>query len=147
MRPEFKLWPFDEMKPEAAWSEFDRHLFAFMCMAYEEGFQPRMNTAGNAIDAGQSHGRWLSLVFRGVRNGWEPWLGEGERCHRLGPRYALPLGECVCVRPPFRSVGYFALEWLRGRSMESLLEEFTFVGGKPAGIEFNGVTRGASRLH
>jgi hypothetical protein len=105
MWPEFVAWPFPVLKP--------------------------------AIEAGEPTGRSVCLVFRGRRNGWEPWLGEGDQSVRLGPRYSLPLGDsaCVCVRPPFRAAGHLALEWLRGRSLGSLLDDFVFVGGSPAGIE------------
>jgi hypothetical protein len=56
---------------------------------------------------------------------------------RLGTHYGLPLGEsaCVCVRRPFRAAAHLALQWLRGQSLESLLGDFVFVGGHPAGIE------------
>jgi len=62
---------------------------------------------------------------------------DGAWCHRLGPIYGLPLGEsaCVCVRPPFRAAGHLALGWLRGRPLGSLLADFVFVGGYPAGVE------------
>ena len=35
----------------------------------------------------------------------------------------------------FRAAAHLALEWLRGRSLESVLGDFVFVGGYPAGIE------------
>jgi hypothetical protein len=68
-------------------------------------------------------------------------MGEFERPVRLGPSYALPLGmnACVCIRPPFRAAAHFALEWSRGRSIDSLLDDFDFVGGTPPGIELRSV--------
>jgi hypothetical protein len=63
-------------------------------------------------------------------------MWDGNRAVPLGPEYDLPLGECacVCVRPPFSAAAYFAIEWLRGRELTSLLSEFEFVGGRPSGI-------------
>jgi len=46
----------------------------------------------------------------------------------------LPDSACVCIRPPFRAASYFALEWLRRRSLASLLHDFEFVGGSPPGL-------------
>jgi hypothetical protein len=137
MLPEFLAWPFPVLKPEAEWDESDRDCLAFMRAAYAEGYRPRQEKQGSAIEAGDAAGRSVFLVFRGRRNGWEPWLEEGGRGVRLGARYGLPLGDsaCVCVRPPFRAAAHLALEWLRGRSLESLLGDFVFVGGYPAGIE------------
>jgi hypothetical protein len=63
------------------------------------------------------------LVFRGSHNGWEPFLSEGGRSMRLGPCYGLSDTRCVCVRPPFRAASHLALEWLRGRSLASLLSD------------------------
>jgi hypothetical protein len=137
MGPEFVAWPFPVLKPEAEWDEFDRDYLAFMGTAYAEGYRPRQERQGSAIETGDPTGRSVFLVFRGRRNEWEPWLDEGGRGFRLGPCYSLPLGEsaCVCVRPPFRAAAHLALEWLRGCSLESLLGDFVFVGGYPAGIE------------
>jgi hypothetical protein len=137
MWPEFVAWPFPVWKPEAEWDDFDRDYLDFTRTAFAEGYGPRQEKHGSAIEAGEEAGRSVLLVYRGRRNGWEPWLGEEKRSVRLGPRYGLPLGDtaCVCVRPPFRAVAHLALEWLRGRSLESLLGDFTFVGGYPAGIE------------
>lgn len=112
-----------------------------MRTAYAEGYRPRTEGACTCIEAGEwTKGRSVSLVFRGRRNGWEPFLGDSEQSVRLGPFYGLPLGECacVCVRPPFGAAAYLALEWMRGRSLESLLAEFEFVGGSPAGIVLRG---------
>ena len=133
----FVFWPFPILKPEAEWNEYDRDFLEFMRTAYAEGYQPRNNRSETAIEAVSPDGRSAFLVFRGSRNGWEPWLGEGSRSVRLGPYYDLPLGECacVCIRPPFRAAGHLALEWLRGRPLESLLGDFMFVGGFPAGLE------------
>ena len=135
MDPGFVEWPVPILKPESSWSEFDRDFLEYMQTAYADGFRPRYERS-SCIDAGELSGRHASLVFRGTRNGWEPWLSDGERCNRLGPHYNLPLGDCacVCVRPPFRGAAHLALEWLRGRDFESLLGDFEFVGGYPAGI-------------
>lgn len=137
MAPEFDTWPFPVLKPEAEWDEFDRDYFAFMRAAYAEGFRPRQERQGSAIEAGELAGRSAFLMFRGRRNGWEPWLGDEGRSVRLGPHYGLPLGEsaCVCIRPPFRDTAHLAMEWLRGKSLESLLDDFEFVGGYPMGIK------------
>jgi hypothetical protein len=133
---EYVAWPFPVLKPEAEWDEFDRDFLDFMRAAYAEGLRPRHQHC-SAVEANSPAGRSAFLVFRGRRNGWEPWLGDGDRSVRLGPHYGLPLGECacVCIRPPFRAAAYLALEWLRGRPLESLLGDFVFVGGYPAGIE------------
>ncbi len=136
MENDFVAWPFPIRKPESEWDEFDRDFIGLMRVAFAEGYRPRKHRYG-AIEASSPAGRSAFLVFRGRRNGWEPWLGDGDRSVRLGPHYGLPLGgnACVCVRPPFRAAGHLALEWLRGRSLESLLGDFVFVGGSPAGIE------------
>lgn len=132
----FEAWPFPIRKLEADWNEFDREFIDFMRVAYAEGYRPRHDHCA-AFEAASVLGRSAFLVFRGTRNGWEPFLSESGRSVRLGPSYDLPLGEsaCVCVRPPFRAAAYFALGWLRGRSLESLLADFVFVGGRPPGIE------------
>lgn len=132
----FVAWPFPVLKPEADWNEFDRDFLDFMRTAHAEGYQPRHENC-LAVEAENSAGRTVFLVFRGHRNGWEPFLSESERSVRLGPSYGLPLGEsaCVCVRPPFRAAAHLALEWLRGCALDSLLGDFVFVGGYPAGIE------------
>jgi hypothetical protein len=137
MGPEFVPWPFPVLKPEAEWDDFDRDYLDFMRAAYAGGYRPRQEKCGSAIQAGDPATPSVFLVFRGRGNGWEPWLDEGGRSVRLGPFYGLPLGDsaCVCVRPPFRAASHLALEWLRGRSLESLLGDFVFVGGYPAGIE------------
>jgi hypothetical protein len=136
MEDGFVAWPFPALKPEADWDQFDRDFLDFMRVAYAEGLRPRHRSCIEAA-ADSAAGRSAFLVFRGRRNGWEPWLGDGDRSVRLGPHYGLPLGQsaCVCVRPPFRAAAHPALEWLRGRSLESLLGDFTFIGGYPAGIE------------
>lgn len=131
-----RAWPLPILKPEAEWTAFDRDYIDLMRTAYFEGYCPREGPCG-CVDLGRwPEGRSASLVRRGSRNGWEPFLGDSSRSVRLGPSYALPLGEnaCVCVRPPFRGAAYLALEWMRGRSLESLLRDFEFVGGYPAGI-------------
>lgn len=132
-----RFWPFPITKPEAEWNEFDWDFIEFLRTAYAEGYRPREERPCTCIEVGEwSKGRSASLVFRGSRNGWEPFLGESQRSVRLGPNYGLPLGEnaCVCVRPPFRGAAHLSLEWMRGRSLESLLGDFEFVGGYPAGI-------------
>jgi hypothetical protein len=131
---EERAWPFPILKPEVEWTAFDRDYIDLMRVAYAEGYEPR---EGSCVDLGRwPEGRSVSLVFRGSRNGWEPFLGDSGRSVRLGPSYGLPLGEsaCVCVRPPFRGAAHLALEWMRGRSLESVLRDFEFVGGYPAGI-------------
>jgi len=125
-----------ERKPEAEWTAFDRDYIELMRVAYAEGYRPREGPC-SCVDLGQwPEGRSVSLVRRGSRNGWEPFLSDSGRSVRLGRSYGLPLGEsaCVCVRPPFSSAAYLALEWMRRRSLESLLSDFEFVGGHPAGI-------------
>jgi hypothetical protein len=135
MGERFEAWPFPVLKPEAEWDEFDRDFLDFMRVAYAEGYRPRHQHC-TAVAADSPGDRSAFLVYRGRRNGCEPWLGERGRSVRLGPCYRLPLGDCacVCVRPPFRGAAHLALEWLRGRSLEALLGEFVFVGGYPAGI-------------
>ncbi len=132
---EIRYWPFPIVKPEAEWSDDDRYFVAFMKNAFTEGYEPRED--GDCIEVGKwDESRSASLVFRGTRNGWEPFLGEAQQSIRLGAYFGLPLGDsaCVCVRPRFLGAGHLALEWMRGRSRESLLGDFEFVGGYPAGI-------------
>lgn len=145
MDDEFVAWPFLVQKPESEWDEFDRDFLEFMRIAFAEGFQPRHRWC-SAVEADTPSGRSAFLVFRGRRNGWEPWLSDGDRSVPLGPCYGLSLGEhaCVCIRPPFRAAGHLALEWLRGRSLESILSDFIFVGGSPAGIELRSELVGPS---
>lgn len=145
MDDEFVAWPFPIQKPEADWDEFDRDFLRFMRIAFAEGYRPRHRCC-SAVEAETSSGRLAFLVFRGRGNSWEPWLSDGDRSVRLGPHYGLPLGDhaCVCVRPPFRAAGHLALEWLRGRSLESLLRDFVFVGGYPSGIELRSELLGLS---
>ena len=131
-----RFWPITITKPEEEWNDFDRDYISFMRTAYAEGYRPRKGEC-DTIEVGDFEvGRSACLISRGRRNGWEPFLGDSDRSVKLGPSYCLPLGEyaCVCVRPPFRSAAYLALEWMRGRSLASLLGDFTFVGGYPAGI-------------
>jgi hypothetical protein len=131
-----RFWPYPITKPEADWSDFDRDYIGLMRAAFAEGYRPREGPGG-AVELGRyGESRSASLVFRCSRNGWESWLCAGERCDRLGPHYNLPLGasECVCVRPPFRGAAHLVLEWMRGRELTSLLTDFEFVGGRPAGI-------------
>jgi hypothetical protein len=131
-----RAWPFPILQPEARWTDFDRDYINLMRVAHAEGCCPREGPCGCV-----NLGRWpegcsVSLVRRGSRNGWEPFFGDSGKSVRLGPSYGLPLGEsaCVCVRPPFRAAAHLALEWMRGRSLESLLRDFEFIGGYPAGI-------------
>ena len=131
-----RAWPFPVLKPEAEWTAFDRDYIDLMRVAFTEGYEPREGPC-SCVDLGRwPEGRSVSLVHRGSRNGWEPFLGDSPRSVRLGSSYGLPLGECacVCVRPPFRGAAHLALESMRGRALESLLRDFEFVGGYPAGI-------------
>lgn len=136
---EMVYWPFEVVKPEPEWDDFDRDFLAFMKTAYAEGYRPRYERGCCAIEAESVTGRSVFLVFRGSRNGWEPFLTEGVQSVRLAPHYELPLGDsaCVCIRPPFRAAAHLALEWLRGRELKAILTEFTFVGGYPVGIELH----------
>jgi|SRR6185437_1563832 len=129
----FEYWPFPVLKPEVEWDEFDRDFLDFMRSAYAEGYRPRHEHC-SAVEAESPSGRLVFLVFRGRRNGWEPFLTEEGQSLRLGPSYGLSDTCCVCVRPPFRAAGHLALEWLRGRSLMSLLSDFEFIGGRPEGI-------------
>jgi hypothetical protein len=141
MLPETRLWPFPIAKSESDWDEYDRGFVELMRTSFSEGFQPRVGLSEVSVELGKcGNGRSVLLVFRGRRNGWEPFLAEGNGSVRLGPSYGLSLGEsaCVCVRPPFRSAAHLALEWMRGRSLKSLLEDFEFVGGYPAGVVLRG---------
>lgn len=131
--PHHVFWPFAITKPEAEWTEFDGDYVGFMRSAYAEGFRPRKGPC-DSVEAGDPEIREVCLVRRGVRNGWEPWLMDDGRSLRLGPCYGLDEHACVCIRPPFRSAAYFALEWLRGRPLEPLLADFEFVAGFPQGI-------------
>jgi hypothetical protein len=145
MADEFAAWPFPLLKPEADWDEFDRDFLDFMWVAYDEGYQPRHKNYLE-VEAASLAGRSVSLVFRGRRNGWEPFLSESGRSVRLGPFHGLPLGEsaCLCVRPPFRAAAHLALQWLGGRALEALLTDVDFVGGYPAGIQLCGKSRVSS---
>jgi len=131
-----RLWPHPILKPEAEWTDFDRDYIYLMQVAFAERYSPREGPC-QCVDLGQwPEGRSISLVRRGPRNGGEPFLGESSRSIRLGPIYDLPLGEyaCVCIRAPFCGAAHLALEWTRGRSLDSLLNDFEFIGGNPAGI-------------
>jgi hypothetical protein len=119
-------------EPEAGWTEFDRDFIAFLQTAYAEGFAPRYRYL-SAVEAKFSD-RSAFLVFRGSRNGWEPFLENGGASVKLGPCFGLEGPICMCVRPPFRDAAHFVLGWLRGRSLDSILQEFEFVGGRPEGI-------------
>ena len=131
-----KLWPFP-YKPEAQWSAYDRDLVELMQTAYAEGFEPRLAEIESCIELGRyPDGRSVSLVFRGTRNGWEPFLGECGCGIRLGPFCSPELNDnaCVCVRPPYRNAAWLALEWMRGRSLTTIFANFEFVAGMPAGL-------------
>ena len=134
MDDEFVVWPFPVLKHEAEWDDFDRDFLDFLRVAHSEGYRPRHRWCA-VIEAGEPAGRSVLLVFRGRQNGWEPFLAKAEQSVRLGPRYGFGESRCVCVRPPFRAAAHLALEWLRGRSLDSLLADFLFVGGYPSGIE------------
>jgi hypothetical protein len=130
-----RYWPIPMLKPEAEWTDFDRDYVDFMRRAYAEGFRPR-EAPCTTVEAESPPGRFIALVSRGRRNGWEPFMTDAGRAVRLGPLYDLRLGKsaCVCIRPPFRAGANFALEWLRGRDLTSILEDYVFVGGSPSGI-------------
>lgn len=132
---EERSWPYPIVIPESDWTEFDHDYFDLMRTAYARGYCPR--ETHSCVDLGRwPEGRSVGLVLRGLRNGWEPFLGDSGRSVRLGSCYGMALGDsaCVCVRPPFRAAAHLALEWMSGRSLESLLADFEFVGGRPAGI-------------
>lgn len=133
MSTRFAYWPFPVRKPEVERDEFDRDFLDFMRSAYAEGYHPRHEQC-SAVEAESPSGRSAFLVFRGSRNGWEPFLSDRGQAVRLGPSYGLGATCCVCVRPPFRAAGHLALEWLRGRSLASVLSDFEFIGGRPEGI-------------
>lgn len=129
-----RAWPHPIIKPESEWTEFDRDYIDLLRAAHAEGYCPREGPCG-CVDLGHwSEGRSVSLVRRGLRNGWEPFLGGSGRSVRLGPTYGLGENACVCVRPPFRAAAHLSLEWMRGRSLERILGDFDFVGGSPPGI-------------
>jgi hypothetical protein len=131
---EKRFWPIPITKPEVEWTEFDRDYIGFMETAYSEGFRPCEGPC-NSVEVGEfGEARSATLIFRGSHNGWEAWLVDGCCWIPLGPVYGLGESACVCVRPPFRSAARLVLEWMRGRSLESLLNDFEFVGGYPAGI-------------
>jgi CheY-like chemotaxis protein len=136
MADRFVAWPFPVRKPRADWDEFDRDFIDFMRAAYAAGYRPR-HLHRLAVEAESPTGRSAFLAYRGRHSGWEPFLSESGRGVRLGPSFGLTCGgtAVVYVRPPFRAAAHLALEWLRGRSLVSLLEDFAFVGGHPAGIE------------
>ncbi len=136
---EFVAWPFPKLKPEVEWDEFDRELVDFMQAAYAEGYRPRIQKGGGAIEAGEPTRRSVFLIFRGG-NGWEPLLSEGEHTIRLGPSFGCEDAVCLCVRPPFRAAAHLALGWLRGRPLAELLSDFEFIGGYPAGIVLRSAT-------
>jgi hypothetical protein len=130
-----QFWPVPIVKPEDEWSEFDRDYVSFMQTAYSEGYRPRTESADCALTVGDSqNGRSAFLVLRGRRNGWELFLSDLQNSVRIGPYFNLPEYACVCVRPPFRDAAHIALSWMRRKSLESILGDFEYVGGYPAGI-------------
>src|SRR5262245_53561062 len=131
MGDDFIAWPFPIGKPEL--SALDRELVAFMEVAFLAGNKARYS--GNAVLAGDDAVRSVLLVFRGVRNGWEPMLCDHNCAVRLGPKYGLSETDCACVRPPFSSAACFATDWLIGKDIDEVIRGFDFVGGYPAGIE------------
>jgi hypothetical protein len=128
------FWPYLIHKVPAKWNRFDRDFIQFMQTAYMEGYRPRTWDFRDA--EAESSSRMIYLCYRGS-HGWEPFMNESNRPVRLGPHYGLPLGmnACVCVCPPFSAAAQFALQWLRGRSLESLLDDFEFFGGCPSTIK------------
>jgi hypothetical protein len=134
---DLQYWPFPIETPEDAWDEFDRDTIGFMNLAFVEGMRPRCNASCSMFEIGTwGDGRSASLVFRGQTLGWEPFLGEHEQRAALGTFFHLPLGECacVCVRPPFRDAAYLALEWVRGRALDTLLAEYRFMDARWPGL-------------
>jgi hypothetical protein len=119
-------WPFP-VKPEAEWAAHDRDVISFMRQAYAEGFRLREG-AVSAIEAESPSGRSITLVFRGAGHGWEPFMSDGVGAVRLGPTYGLTQHGCVCIGPPFRHASHFALQWLRGNDMASMVAEYQLVG-------------------
>lgn len=115
------------------WEAFGQDLRNFLQAAHAENFQPRQKDIME-IQLGDPVHRSISLVYRGRKNGYEPFLWDQGRALRLGPHYGLSDTACVCVQPPFYAAGYFALEWMRGRSLEQVLSCFEYVAGKPEGI-------------
>lgn len=131
---EERLWPYP-LKPESEWTAFDKEHIDLMQAAFEAGFQPCEFDLGVRLGKFPI-GRSIRLVRRGSRNGWELVLADNGNEVSLGLAYQLPLKHyaCVCVRPPFRDAAHFALEWMRGREIDSLLSDFEFVGGRPPGL-------------
>ncbi|QDU30430.1 hypothetical protein ETAA8_55700 [Anatilimnocola aggregata] len=125
---------FEIGRSDAVWVPFDEDCRTFLRTAVAEGFRPGTSKNGNLVTADAPSGRIIDLIWRGPKNGWEVVPGNLEGDCRLGTYYELPDHACICIRPPFRNGGYFALEWLRGRELTSLLTEYEFVGGYPPGI-------------
>lgn len=125
-------WPFPVSKPEKDWDDSDRELLSFLTSAFAEGFNPRL-VNGYEPEAGSPELRQVTLVFRGSRNGWEPFLAESHMGHRLGPRLGHEECRTIVVRP-FRAAAHLALEWLRGRALDAILKDFALLGGWPIAI-------------
>ena len=130
---EKQFWPFQIVKPKTEWSRFDRDYVQFLRTAFAEGFRPSVRS-DNFVMAESPGGRTIALIFRGSRNGWEVCPSERQVNVPLGPIYRLPDWACVCVRPPFSAAGHFALEWLRGSALTTLLSDYEFIGGSPPGV-------------
>jgi hypothetical protein len=136
MPDDTRYWPLPKLKPETDWDECDHDLFQFMGTAYIEGFKPRL-IHGFEPEAGEPDTRQVTLVFRGSRNGWEPFLEDRRIIYRLGPRFGLDVCSCIVVRP-FSAASHLALQWLRGASLDVILKDFIFLGGSPSAITLHG---------
>lgn len=120
-----RYWPFPNLKPESEWTDFDRDYVKFMQQAYAEGFRPR-EAPCVTIEAESPAGRFITLALRGSKTGWEPIMSDAKQAIRLGPFYGLKDYSCICIRPPFQAAAHFALEWLRGRDLASILDDYVF---------------------
>ncbi len=129
-------WPFPTDQANRKSIALQCEIVEWMQVAFAEGFSPCVENGSAFVLGEASKARSAALVNRGPRNGYEPWLTDGEQIVRLASVYTSPNGEnaCICVRPPFRAAAYLAIEWMRGRSIDSLLADFEFVGGRPEGI-------------
>src|SRR4051812_19452791 len=89
---------FPILKPESQCDEFDGDYIDFMQTAYAEGFRPREASACTCISVGEfGTTQAADLVYRGRRNGWEPFLGDFKQSVRLGQSYKMALGDCAFV--------------------------------------------------
>lgn len=128
MERELEYWPIRVEKPMSEWSEFDYDFFGFMQCATEEGFRPRHDRCLEVV-AGDPRIRAVHLINRGMTNGWEALIVENDLRTGLGRSFGLSDSACVLIRPPFRAAGYFALTWLRGLSLPSVLLDFERIDG------------------